>query len=297
MSEEGIPGALADDVGLNGTENDSPTVMVALANPRTESALVTLAGALAKRRGGRVLAIHIVQVPDQTALEAAADNDRIGSESEALLDAAKAGAAAMGVAVETKTVLSHRGIAEVFDLARTHGVDSVVMGYGGARFAGGRAEGTLDEIAHDLPCDFLVLNDRGFDPSRILVPTAGGYSSDLSAAVARALRDALDAEVSVLYVADEGETEAGRTFITDWAGERGLGEAEILVETGDVEAAIERAATDKSLVVIGATGRGLLSRVVGGSLTLSVLEDLDASVLMAERPDERSFLERLFGRR
>ena len=299
--DEEIPDAVvdaADAVAPSGTEESGvPTTMVALSNPRTESALITLAGAIAKQQGGRVLATHIVQVPDQTSLEAAADNDRIGAESEALLDAAKADAEAMDVEVETKTVLSHRGIEEVFDLARTDDVDSVVMGYGGARLAGGRVEGTLDEIAHDLPCDFLVLNEREFDPSRILLPTAGGYSSDLSAAVARALRDTLDADVSVLYVADEGETDAGRTFITDWATERDLGDADILVETGNVEAAIERAAADKSLVVIGATEQGLLSRLVGGSLTLSVLEDLDASVLMAERPDERSIVERLFGRR
>ena len=299
MSEEGVLDALAGAVAPAETGGaDAPTVMVALANPRTESALVTLAAALAKQRGGRVLAIHVVQVPDQTALEAAAGDDRLGSESDALLDAAKTDAEAMGVGVETKTVLSHRGIEEVFDLARTNDVDGVVMGYGGARFAGGRAEGKLDEIACDLPCDFLVLNDRGFDPSRILLPTAGGYSSDLSAEVTRALRDTLEADVSVLYVADEGETEAeGRSFIADWATERGLDAAEITVETGDVETAIERASAEASLVVIGATGRGLLSRVVGGSLTLSVLEDIDRSVLMAERPDERSLAERLFGRR
>ncbi len=37
--------------------------------------------------------------------------------------------------------------------------------------------------------------------------------------------------------------------------------------------------------------------LVGGSPTLSVLEAPDTSVLVVERPDERSLLERLFGRR
>jgi len=39
-----------------------------------------------------------------------------------------------------------------------------------------------------------------------------------------------------------------------------------------------------------------VSRVVSGSLTLSVLEDLDTSVLLVERPHSRSIAERLFGR-
>ncbi len=287
----------ADAVAPSGGE-ERPTVMVAISNPRTESALVTLAGAIAQHQGGRVLATHIVQVPDQTPLAVAAENrDRIGAESEKLLDAAKTDAETFDVPIETKTILSHRGLAEVFDAARTNDADTVVMGYGGARFAGGRVEGKLDELTHNLPCDFLVLNDRGFDPSRVLLPTAGGYSSDLSAGVAVALRDVLDASVSVLYVADEGEREAGEEFIADWAAEHDLSDAELLVEEGrDVEGAIEAAAADRTLVLIGATGRGLLSRVVGGSLAFSVLEELDTSVLLAERPAERSLLERLFGR-
>ena len=278
-----------------GAAGDSPTIMVALANPRTESALVTLASAFAKQQAGTVLAVHIVQVPDQTALEAAAENDRIGAESERLLEAARADAESLGVEVETKTILSHRGIEEIFDAARRNDASAVLMGYGGAGLAGGRVEGALQELAGDLPCDLLVLNDRGFDPSRVLLPTAGGYSSALSAAIARALRDVLGAEVSVLYVADD-EPE-GQAFLESWTDEHGLVNADRLVETGDTETAIEQHAADHSLIVIGATGRGLLARVIDGSLTLSVLEDLDTSVLMAERPVDRPIRKRLFGRR
>jgi nucleotide-binding universal stress UspA family protein len=270
--------------------------MVALANPRTEGPLVTVAVALARQQGAEVLATHIVRVPDQTPLSAAAENDNLTAESERLLAQAKDDAEAMGIDIETRTILSHRGLEEVFDAARAHGVDTVVMGYGGARFAGGRAETAVDELTHDLPCDFLVLKDREFDPSRVLLPTAGGYSSDLSAAVARALRDALGSEVSVLYVAGEGERDEGREFIGEWAVEHGLDDADLLVETGDVEAAIEEAAAAHTLVVIGATEKGLLSRIVSGSLAFSVLEEVDTSVLLAERPSSRSLRERLFGR-
>nr|WP_254839636.1 universal stress protein [Natronomonas marina] len=296
MSDAGAPnGDAAADPAPSGADAGG-TVMVALSNPRTERALVTLAAALAEARDGTVLAAHVVQVPDQTALEAAAENERLLAESERLLADARADAEAYGVAVETKTVLSHRGLEEVFDAARTYDADALVMGYGGARLAGGRAEGALEELTHDLPCDVLVLNGRTFDPSKVLVPTAGGYSSDLSAEVARALRDVAGAAVSVLYVAGEDETDA-RAFVESWAAEHGLADAEILLETGDVEASIERAAGDATLVVVGATERGLLSRIVRGSLAFSVLEELETPVLLAERPSDRSLLERLFARR
>ncbi|WP_435360369.1 amino acid permease [Haloarchaeobius sp. DFWS5] len=271
-----------------------PTTMVALSNPRTERALVTLAAALAKFDGGRVLATHVIQVPDQTSLEAAAEQrDRISKTSKGLMADARRDAERLAVPVETRTVLSHEGLDEVFDIARERGVERLVIGHGGKKLAGGRVEGTLDELTHDLPCDVLVLDERGFDPSDILLPTAGGHSSDLSAAVAKALQATNSARISVLHVADDAT--AGRAFLEQWVTDHDLTDVELLVETGDVATAIGNAAADKSLVIFGATERGLVSRILGGSPQLSVLEELELSVLLAERPRPRSVRERLFG--
>ena len=282
---------------MTGTDA-GPTILVALSNPRTEGALVTLAGALAQHGGGRVLATHVVTVPDQTSLEKAAENrEKLDRSSGALLDAAVADAAAFDAPVETKTILSHRGIEEVFDAARTNDADAVVMGYGGARFAGGRVEGSLDELARDLPCDFLVLDGERLGLGDVLVPTAGGPSSDLSAEVAGALRDALGAGVSLLHVVDPGDEAEGREFLADWAAGHGLADADLRVAAGNVGETIERVAEGYDLVIVGATERGLLSRIVRGSLASEAVERLDTPVLLAERPSGRSLRERLFAGR
>ncbi|WP_224338160.1 amino acid permease [Haloprofundus halobius] len=288
----------ADAVAPSGTGDEGPTVMVAVANPRTESALITLAGVLAQHKGGRVLATHIVTVPDQTSLETAAENRTgLDQSSEELLAAATEDAQAFDVPIETKTILSHRGIEEVFDAARTNDADTVVMGYGGTRFAGGRVEGSLDELTHDLPCDFLILDGQQLDLSDVLVPTAGGPSSDLSAEVARALRDTVGVDLSLLYVVDSSEEESGREFLSGWADGHDLGDAELRIEAGDVEETIGRVGEEYSLVIVGATERGLLSRIVRGSLAFDTIENLDTPVLLSERPSSRSLRERLFGGR
>jgi hypothetical protein len=103
----------------------------------------------------------------------------------------------------------------------------------------------------NLPCDFLVFRDRGFDPSELLVPTAGGPDSDLSA-----------------------ETRVG---------------------TGDVGTAIRTAARDATVVLVGATERGLVSRLTSTSVPGGVIEGIDCSVLLAEKAHKRSLRERLFG--
>ncbi|MFD1641920.1 amino acid permease [Halohasta litorea] len=275
-------------------------VMVPLSNPRTERDLIELGSLIAKAKGGTVVATHIVQVPDQTPLYAGSEHvDRIDAESEKLLEAAREDAETFGAPVETKTILSHRSFEEVFDAAKTDNADLVVMGWGGSDSAlsAGRVESPLDELTSDLPCDFLVMKDRGFDLSDVLVPTAGGYSSDLSAEIAEILLNE-GSNVSLLYVADdESEQADGEAFLEEWAADRGLDAANLTVDTsGDVEGAIAHHATDHSMVIIGATREGLLSRLVRGSLAFDVLNDVDSSVLLAERPQERSLIDRLFGR-
>ncbi|MFB6117826.1 amino acid permease [Halosegnis sp.] len=270
-------------------------VMVPLANPETEEELVELGATVAKHEGGTLDLVHIVTVPDQTTLEYASEHvEQFDDYTDRLLEAGRVDAESLGVPVETHTIVSHRGFEEVFDAARTHEADTVVMGWGpDSHGSPGRVESAYDDLAEQVPCDFLVLKDRGFEPEQVLVPTAGGPDSELAAAVAGILREQYGSTVTLLHVADS--VEAGETFLSGWAEANGLEDARLQVETGDVETAIAAAAEDATLVTIGATERGLLSRLVRGSLAMEVVNDIDCSVLLTERARDRTLRERLFG--
>jgi amino acid transporter/nucleotide-binding universal stress UspA family protein len=289
---EEMPDEVVDAAASVQPDGGDYRVMVALANPEHEHDLISLGAAVAKQRGGTLVAVHNVYVPDQTSLAEGRERlDDIDPDARDLIDSAREDAETFGVDVETHTVVSHKGFEGVFDAAVDYDIDLAVIGWGETKRS--RIEMGLDEVTDSIPCDFLVLKDRGFDPEHVLVPTAGGPDSDLSAMVARELAAEYGSAVTLLHVDDDAA--AGEAFLDEWAAEHGLQDAEKRVESGDVEAAIERAAKDCSMVIIGATERGLLSRLIGGSLIMDVVEEVDCSVLLAEKARKRSLRERIFG--
>ena len=277
--------------------NEGHRIMVPITNPRTDGQIVELASRLASdREDGLVHIVHVVQAPERMSLSAGAG--RIADISEEGMEGLKATAEEYDIDVSTSTVVTHRSFEEVFNMARRTRPDAVLMGWGDDQlWSAARAERPIDELTNQLPCDFLILNDHDLDTSRVLLPTSGGPDSTLGAEVASVLSRTAGATVRLLHVVDGPENrEEGEGFLTAWARENGLADAERVVDdSGDVEEAIASEAADNTLVILGATEKGMLSRLVSNSLHLDITNDVDCSLLLAERPSRRSLRERLFG--
>ncbi|MFC7250639.1 formate/nitrite transporter family protein [Halomicroarcula sp. GCM10025324] len=282
-------------------DDDAYRILVPILNPRTEGDLVRLAALLASEREDAVVSpVHIVQTPTDRSRYGSTERQQVVEESNKLMADLAEVAAEYDIEYESSTVVSQRSFEALFEVARRNHADLVVMQWDDDRVWGAaRANRSLSDLTRELPCDFLVLKNRGFDPSDILLPTEEGQNCELSAEVGRRLRDAVGADLSLLHVVDSAEDRpAGEQFLERWAREQQLeGATRTVDDSGDVEAAIAREARSRSLVIIGATERGLLSRLVHDSLNLAVIDDIECSVLLTERATSRSLSERLFGRR
>ncbi|WP_136717634.1 formate/nitrite transporter family protein [Halorientalis salina] len=282
-------------------ENGPYRVVVPISNPRTETQLVEFACTLASQKEEAVVhPVHIVQVPEQSRGYGTRQSRRIIDESDELMSGIRDIAAEYDVEYDSSTVVSHRSFEEIFNIARRKRANLVMMQWGDDRLWGAaHANRSLSDLTRELPCDFLVLKNRDLDPSRILLPTEEGYNCDLSAEIARTLQSVAGSEISLLHVVDgDDQREAGERFLADWADGHDLDDAVQTVDTsGDIEGVIAREARDHTLVMLGATERGLLARLVHDSLTFDVVNDVDCSVLLTERATPRSLRDRLFGRR
>ncbi|MEF8825998.1 MAG: formate/nitrite transporter family protein [Halapricum sp.] len=282
------------------TDEGTYRVLVPITNPRTERPLVEFASAIASAHEDAVVhAVYVVQTPSRSRY-ADVGRRQIVEESDQLMADVCSVADGYDVDVETSTVVSHRSFEELFTVASRDDADLVVMGWGEDRlWDAARVEQPLDELTNRLPCDFLIVDDQGIDTSRLLLPTVEGENAALSAEIASALQSIDDVDVTLLHVVDGAdEVKEGEQFLENWAIDHGLKDTEIVVDdSGEIEAAIEREAADHTMLFLGASERGVLSRLVRNTLHLDVLDEVESTVVIAERASSRSLWRRLFGRR
>jgi len=283
-----------------GEATDGPYhVLVPVGEPEDADSLVRLADAITRTKEDAIVSfVHVVPEYDPHSQYRESGRDLVADSAERLswlCDQVESDS----VRCRRSTVVSHRSFGEVFDIAQRENVDLLLLERGENHFwSASRVEGRLEELTRRLPCDVLVLEDRGFDPDRVLLPVVENSHAELNAEVARALQAVHDASITLMRIVEPGEDEDRvAETLRNWAIDNGLEEATQVVETGDVEAAIERGAGDHTMILVGATERGLLSRSITGTLHYDVISETGRTVIMAERPSGRGFLERLFKRR
>lgn len=129
----------------------------------------------------------------------------------------------------------------------------------------------------------------------MLVPTAGGPDSELSATVGKHLHDVHDATIRLLQVTGEAGREEGEEFLLEWAEAEGISDAELVVDTSGQPATAIVAESEKAdIAILGVTEDGFLSRALKGSVVWEIARNTETPLILVEQPGKRSLRDLLF---
>ena len=259
-------------------------VLVPIANPATASALLRMAGHLARSQGGAVLALQVVVVPEPAPLDAA--RGRAQTERQ-LMERALAQAAKEDLPVVAMVRVARSVAQGILQTGFDERASLILLGRRD-RVRGRASLGSVVEtVLRDARCDVVVVRGRDTGPvSRILVPTAGGPHARAAARLAMMLANAWGAFVTLVYVqttaltAEQVEDNQRRLADTlDGLPDAFAPEMKTVLAS-DVAEGIVREANAYDLVLMGVSDESLLDRLVFGSVSLRVAARAPATVLV-----------------
>ncbi|WP_411966872.1 amino acid permease [Haloferax sp. YSSS75] len=312
----GVWFAVIGTTSVEDIERETPTVieqsapdhrdyqlLVPIANPNNTEQLMRTARDIAADKGGEILVLSVVDLPDQTPLSAGRAEAK---DREEILERAieiESGGADTDVPVHGIVRIGHHVGNAILHTVEQHDSDAILMGWRGqpSRRRDVVLGTTVDHVVRDADCDVLVerIGSEGI-PESILVPTAGGPHAEYAAEIARAIAHTTGTSVTVQYVvdpdADERRRQAGQAVLEKAAKKLDDVTFETqFVEGADVVETIVESSLDHDLTIIGSTREGLLQQFVFGSIPEQVGQEAAGTVIMAKRNlGIRSVFSRLF---
>jgi nucleotide-binding universal stress UspA family protein len=266
------------------------SVLVPIGTSIQAEILARIGAIIASDQDGEVLALHVVQVPQQLSL---GDGRLLLKESRPLLDEAIARAKEYEVPVHTIIRLG-RNVAEAVKLtAAENASDLMVLGWPGYTNSSGKLFGSIiDPIVDNPPTDVIVVRYRPWRPlKKILVPVTGGLNSRIAVKLAASMANAeseVDVILTILHVLPLSSNHRAEIL-----GQRAVDASQEGVEYEHIETrmiasderatAILEASEGYDLIVIGASEEPLFRNFMVGTLAERVARGAKVTVMVVKR--------------
>lgn len=262
------------------SNNEHYRVVVALANPETEKHLTRLAAAAAhKHENAEIVAINVIEVPPQTALEQGIrfEEERIETQRQ-LLRSARDAAEELDVGLRTRALVGRDVAQVILNVLKEEEANQLVMGWSGRHKRYQHVLGSnIDRIAREAPCEVsLVKIGEPQEMQRIVALAGHGPFAPL--ALQRAVQFARSTEGASLTLLrvesreqEEGADpeEVGQAVIADVAERAGVAPPEFeakVVVVDDVQEGLLQAVEEYDTICVGATRSGGLTQALFGSI-------------------------------
>lgn len=297
--------SLVGDAIVSGSEvvdvdEDRYRVVVPVANPETQKDLLRLAAASAdshpESESPEIVAVNVIEVPSQTALEQNIqfEEERIEKQRE-LLESTREAAADLDISLRTRAIVGRDVDQTLLTVLEEEAADQVVLGRReGTRKRKFAFGSTIDPILKNAPCDVTIVNLNESEIGSVLALAGPGPHAPVAARRAAEFARLAGTVPTLLNVQphadeeDDDPVERGEAVIDDVATTAGLEpgsyETEVIV-ADDAQAAILEEIEKYDTVCAGVSEKSSVSKIMYGSIAEQVQQQA-GNIVMLRGPYE-----------
>jgi nucleotide-binding universal stress UspA family protein len=237
---------------------------------------------------GKIAALRVVTLPDQSSLSEGAEQ---GPVSRAALESLHAALPGAPVAVKTVVRVAHRLSEAIAETARTESADLLLLPWKGNASTEDRLFGrTIDRLLDRPPCNVLVARMGSFAHCKqILLAARGGPYAEYALEIASRLALTLDAEITILHCAQRSPAlELGENYYRAFLRKlRFHPQVKRLMRVrGNPQEVIVQEAQRHDLVITGAPAMTEAQSFFLGPIVEHVARGMDKPLLVVKTPEQ-----------
>lgn len=260
-------------------------ILIPLVEPTHAQPYLRLAAALLPKEG-KVLALRVVEIPQEESLS-------VGAESAPIYRAALEDLTSQfpDERVELKTLVrvSYRLKEGIGETAREESCDLLLLPWKGYTvFEEGFFGRTIDSLMEQPPCNAIVVRAADLsDSKRILLPIRGGPYAEFALEIASRLALSLEAEVTVLHCEQRFPTQefgdrAYRHFLRRLQSHPRV--KRLLTVQGDPKSAIIKEAKTHDMLIVGAAASTEPQAFFLGPIIEHIAQETQMPLLVVKTP-------------
>ena len=278
-SKEGVSAVLLDK------EHESllrpgNRILVPMANPETQDALVLMARALLRDEGGEIVALSVLTGPEKKDLHAALTKQQ---EPIEILDHASEISRGSGVGLRPVVRVSPELAQGISRVADEEGCNLIVMGWADTEGTGSKS--LMEELLNKAGSDLVFFKPKTkFPPKRIAVALGGSINQSLMVKLAGRMADEFGGEITFLNILPTDYSDSQRTRADHLLADavrhhdaHAIYSTELLTSDDPLELLAEES-KKFDLLIVGTTKVGFFQKAVVGSFAAQVVERAACSV-------------------
>jgi len=261
-------------------------VVVSLSKISNVEPLIKIGAGIAKAQDSEVIALHIINIPQQTFLET---GSQFIKESEPIFEKAISVGNNVGVPVRKKIVASHDIPQAILDVSRSGKSNLILMGATERLLHGKINQSIPDIVMNSADCDVGIIFPKDFKKiENILVPLGLGEHAH-RVEIADNLRTFFNAKMTIYTAVNDKESIPLAKKKQEEAIEQIGKDIESVIEVvGSIDDAILMKSMDYDLTIIGPSTEWILRDVLFGSLPEKIIKESSSSVLILKHPEQRT---------